>query len=95
MTDFDKIGTRCRNYLIPDLCKTGCGLLLKVKMFLVPVLICSRWDSAVFWANDVADGLQEPPFVTDKFQNEHTDCETARFAARKWGHSSVQEQNCN
>lgn len=95
MTDFDKIGTRCRNYLIPDLYKIGCILLLEVKVFLVPVLIHSRWGSAVFWANDVADRLQEAPFVTDKFQNEYTDCETAHFAARKWGHSSVQQQNCN
>lgn len=37
ITDFDKIGTRCRNYLIPDLYKIGCSLLLKVKVFLVPV----------------------------------------------------------
>lgn len=43
----------------------------------------------------MADGLQEAPFVTDKFQNEYTDCETACFAARKRGHSSVQQQNRN
>lgn len=95
MTSVDKIGTRCRKSLVPDLYKTGCDLFLKEKAFIVPVLIHFRWGSAVLWANDVADGLQEAYFVTDKFQNEYTDRETACFAARKWGHSSVQQQNCN
>lgn len=41
MTDFDKIETQCRNYLIPDLCKRD-WLLLQVKVSLGPVLIRSR-----------------------------------------------------
>lgn len=100
MKDFDKIGIRHRNYLISYPCNIGgCTafrpISLKVEVCLVPVLIHSRWGRAVFWTNDVADGLQEAYFVSDKFQNKYIDCETACFAARKWGRSSVQQQKCN